>query len=350
MRQKTLRRIFCIFLIAALCAPLFSAYKDMSRGALKEGAVCLRVEPGSGTDKISQQLQKTGLIRYPLLFKAVMRLTGQDERWQPVNAQIPAGSGYAQIAEKLTRVPQKPDVKVLIREGLQLKEIAKVLEDAGICGRQEFLDACQNSRFDYPFLEGTYQEGRRALEGYLFPDTYRFFPDSDPARVIDAMLRRFEEMVYTPQNLAAAESAGLSFDQIITLASIVESEAALESDRRQIADVFLKRLRYTEYGKLQSCVTVEYALGIHKSILSHSDTLVDSPYNTYLHAGLPIGPICCPGAMSVDAALHPEENSYYYFQSDRFGRIWFAETYAEHSRIAKEIQKDWTVITRIVGE
>jgi UPF0755 protein len=91
-------------------------------------------------------------------------------------------------------------------------------------------------------------------------------------------------------------------------------------------------------------------LGIHKTIISWADTKYDSPYNTYLYPGLPIGPICCPGLVSIRAALWPEKNSYYYFQSDKYGTIWFASTLREHVRIQSQVQKDWEVVTRIVGE
>ena len=105
--------------------------------------------------------------------------------------------------------------------------------------------------------------------------------------------------------------------------------------------VFLNRLTNPAYTKLQSCVTVEYAMGIKKSIISYQDTQFDSPYNTYMYPGLPVGPICCPGKDSVEATIHHADNNYYYFQSDQNGHLYFAETFEEHAAIQKEVQADW---------
>ncbi len=330
-----------------LCALAVWIARDYARGGLSEPAV-ISVPQGAGSIAISGLLAESGAVDLPLAFRVYARLSGADEGWQPGSYTLEPGSGYPAISELMHSTAFAPDVEVLIPEGLQLPEIGKVLEENGICGKEAFLEACRSAGFDHAFLEGTDLEGRRRLEGYLFPDTYRFYPDTDPALVIERMLARFEEEVYTQERLDRAAELGLSFDQIITLASMLESEAVSKEDRQTVAGVFYNRLAIG--GRLQSCVTVEFALGIHKTILSHADTQFESPYNTYLHKGLPIGPICCPGLVSIDAALYPAETDYYYFQSDKYGKLWFAETYAEHARISREVQRDWEVTTRVVGE
>lgn len=343
--------ILCCCLLLLLCLGLAAGLflqKDLEQGALSE-PLEFTVPAGAGTSKLAPALAEQGVIHSPTLFRMYVHRQGKDEIWQPGSFHLEPGMGYAALLETFSRPDYAPDIQVLIPEGKQLKEIAKILSDAGICGKEDFLLVCAEGEFDYPFLPQDVP-GRRRLEGYLFPDTYRFFPGTPPEEVIRRMLDRFSEMVYTEKNRARAEEKGYSFDEIIILASMVESEAATESDRRNIAQVFYNRLETTGSQMLQSCVTVEYALGIHKSIISWQDTQYDSPYNTYLYPELPIGPICCPSLMSIEAALWPEANSYYYFQSDKFGKIWFASTLREHVNIQTQVQKDWEVVTRIVGE
>ncbi len=343
--KKILRA--AVILLIILCAAAGMVLHDYSGGALSE-PVIIRVPKGAGTIVISRLLKESGAVRLPVAFRVFSRITDADEGCQPGEYALEPGSGYEAISEKMHCTAYAPDVKVLIREGLQLPEIGKILEEKGICGKAEFLEACENARFDHEFLKGTEAAGRRRLEGYLFPDTYRFYEDTDPEAVIGRMLDRFGEMAYTRERIERAEELGYSFDEMLTLASMLESEAVTKEDRRTVAGVFFNRLKHGD--KLQSCVTVEFALGIHKSIISWDDTQFESPYNTYLHKGLPIGPICCPGLVSLDAALWPGDTDYYFFQSDKYGELWFARTYAEHARIARQVQHDWVVKTRIVGE
>lgn len=127
-------------------------------------------------------------------------------------------------------------------------------------------------------------------------------------------------------------------DEIVTLASIIEAEAGSDADRPLVSSVFHNRLSSTTYPYLESCATVQYILGERKPILSNSDIQIDSPYNTYINEGLPIGPICSPGKASIEAALYPADTDYYFFQSDADGKIYYSETYDEHEQIMNEIQ------------
>lgn len=340
-------------------------YSDYASGNLSD-PITLEIPKGYGTLRIGKLLKSEGAIKSPAFFALWARKTGKDRIWQPGSFEIQANSGYEALGELLSGKAYLPDIEILIPEGLQIPEIGKRLEEAGICGKEEFVEACREFTLpieieedaesmdekdqDYAFLAGTDKPGRRKLEGYLFPDTYRFFPDTPPEEVIRTMLLNFRKKVCTKERLERAEELGISLDEAIIMGSLAESEAVTEEDRRRVAGVFYNRLSTPGYGKLQSCVTVEFAMGIHKTIISYADTQTDSPYNTYMYPGLPIGPICCPGTQSIDAALWPEENDYYFFQSDKFGRLWFAATYGEHLRYQKDIQKDWEVKTRIVGE
>lgn len=297
--------------------------------------VAIEVMRGDGTIAVAKQLTEKKVIRDPRLFRLFATMQGMDDRWRAGRFTLNPGDGFVTICRTLS-APHAGEVKVTIPEGVQVRHIAELLEKQGVCGREEFLAACHSYDGRQAFLRGVpIKERIGGLEGYLFPDTYYFAKDSSPEEVIEIMLRNFDRRLNTPENRRAAEKLGLSSDEVLILASMVESEAQSKRDRRLVAGVFLTRL--ARGGKLQSCVTVEYAKGIKKPVISLEDTTYDSPYNTYLHTGLPYGPICCPGKESVEAVLHPERSGNYYFVSDGRGKIFFAKTYEEHLANARRL-------------
>ena len=152
------------------------------------------------------------------------------------------------------------------------------------------------------------------------------------------MLNRFEQ-IFTDDYKAAAKRAGYSVDEIVTLASVIEGEAGSDADRPLVSSVFHNRLNSATYPYLESCATVQYILGERKPILSNSDIRIQSPYNTYINKGLPLGPICGPGKASIEAALYPSDTDYYFFQSDAAGKLYYSKTLAEHERKKNEIQQ-----------
>ncbi|MGI5873115.1 MAG: endolytic transglycosylase MltG [Bacillota bacterium] len=338
MIKRKVLPLLCLVIVAAAVVCGFVFGSDIASGSLKAESAEVVVEPGDGTLAVAAALRGEGVIGHPKVFSLYARLKGYDEKWQKGTFTVTEDMGYGDLCALLTS-PANAAETVLIPEGKQIRQIAKILEEAGICSAAAFLEAANTHSFDYPFLAGIHHEN--PLEGYLFPDTYFFEKDSDPDEVIRAMLDRFEECLYLPEYIDGAKERGLSFDELIILSSIVESEASTREDRETVAAVFLNRLTNPAYTKLQSCVTVEYAMGIKKSIISYQDTQFDSPYNTYMYPGLPVGPICCPGKDSVEATIHHADNNYYYFQSDQNGHLYFAETFEEHAAIQKEVQADW---------
>lgn len=304
--------------------------------------VKFQVNKGEGTSAISKRLDDQGIIRSHALFRLVSRMSGADREWDYGIHTIAAHSSYKDIINELTS-PQTASIKVTLPEGKQVVQMATIFEEKGICKKKDFMKVCTEQSWDSrEFLKGIPTKKRiDGLEGYLFPDTYYFDKNTDPEVVVNAMLDRFKEKVYTKKIRQKAKKMGFSIDEIVILASMAESEAVTKADRRTVSGVFLNRLKHGD--KLQSCVTVEYAKRMKKTIISLADTQYDSPYNTYMYAGLPYGPICCPGMESINAVLYDEDNDYYYFQSDESGQLHFAKTYQEHVRIQKEVQKDWEV-------
>ncbi len=315
-----------------------------ARGSAKK----ITVDSGDGSIIVANKLSNNGSIHGKYLFRLVARIEGRSGHWYPGTYTIPTGSSFFKICEIMSHPAN--DISVTFPEGLQVREMGTLLEKKGICKKSEFIDACKNHTFNYKFLKNVPASKRiDGLEGYLFPDTYCFTKREDVDQIITTMLDRFQEKIYTKEVRALVKKSDYSLDEIIILASMVESEAVTTEDRKTVAGVFLNRLSHPDqFPKLQSCVTVEYAKGIKKSIISTEDTEYDSPYNTYKYSGLPYGPICCPSLESIQAVLQPTESEYYYFQSDSNGRLHFAKTWQEHAAIQKKVQSNWSSTTRKV--
>lgn len=233
------------------------------------------------------------------------------------------GMPVAHLVDLLAKGP--PEVRVTFPEGFTAEEMAEVLEHFGVCRKEEYLFWVRHPEFfGKPWLSEA-----KTLEGFLFPDTYSFQVPTLPQDVIAVQLFRFEGLVLP---LLEGKDPSLSLCDIITLSSIVEKEAKWNDEKPLVASVFLNRLK--KKMRLESCATVVYALKKEKGIVVHTLTREDlsfpSPFNTYLHGGLPPHPICNPGLSSIEAVLYPTETDYLYFVLQENGRHAFARTYEEH--------------------
>ncbi|OGG51229.1 MAG: hypothetical protein A3F84_17915 [Candidatus Handelsmanbacteria bacterium RIFCSPLOWO2_12_FULL_64_10] len=298
-----------------------------SRPLVREVAV----ERGMSARQVGALLEREGLIRSALFF-------GLAAYFSPVGGRIQAGlhdvDGGMTTTAILRSLATAKDLSrsVTIPEGLSLKEVAALLgREAGI-DPARFIALGTDSAF---CRELRVQAG--GLEGYLFPETYRFPGRTDERQVARMMVRQFWR-VFDGAMRARAEMLRMSVHQVVTLASIVEREARVEGERPLIAGVFHRRLRVGM--RLESDPTAEYALGIHKARLYHSDISVDSPYNTYRYPGLPPGPIANPGRASLHAALYPMDMGYLYFVARGDGTHVFSRTKREHDRARAQIRKD----------
>ncbi len=324
-----------VVLVVIFGTLLASDYTGSSRAGTEQTDADLlevTVAQGASTAEIAQQLNKQGIIRYPLFFRIVSRLGGHDADYKQGTFLLKPKCGYQTIFQTLSDPAsgQNHSVKITIPEGFEFRQIADRLEEAGLIDRDVFYDLAENEPFDYDFIRDLPQRENR-LEGYLFPDTYLFTKDTDTEKtILDAMLKRFDEVVNTDANRARAQELGMSLDEVVTLASVIEREALGDADRKDVSSVFHNRLKSTEYPYLQSCATVQYVLQERKAVLSEADTKISSPYNTYQNKGLPIGPIASPGAASIEAALYPNQTDYLFFVLGSDGEHHFSKTYEEH--------------------
>ena len=243
--------------------------------------------------------------------------------------------------EKLIRYLNKgikddQTVKVVIPEGYDIEHIAAALDKKEIISKADFIKSCKEHKLP-DFIKN---DSRRkyALEGYLFPDTYEFLKGTDGNEIIDVMLKRFSVEINNIQKETGKNISFEDLDKIITMASVVEKEVERADERGKAASVFYNRL--SKDMKLQSCATVLYALGVHKDKLYYNDLKVNSPYNTYIVKGLPVGPISCPGAQCIKSAISPEKTNYLFFVSKNDGTHFFTDNEKKFLEVKKVTQKD----------
>lgn len=326
-RRRRKPVVLVILLLIAVVIGWFgySVYTDI-QGAPSGGTeVVVTIPSGAGVKTVAALLKENGVIRYSSAFSYYAKRQSVD--FQLGQHTVHTAMSYAELCAALSGIGTVEDIKLVVPEGKELREIAQLAEEAGIASAAEFLYVAEHEDFDAPFLDGVEADENR-LEGYLFPATYSFPKDVTAKEVIQAMLDKFGQ-VYTDAYRARAAELGMTDHEIVILASMIEREAASAEEFQRVSGVFHNRLERDM--ALQSCATIQYILEERKPVLSTEDTRIHSPYNTYLYKGLPIGPIASPGQAAIEAALYPEEHDYYYFvlNSDGSGHI-FSRTYQEH--------------------
>lgn len=316
----------------------FNWYQDQTASANIGQPIVITIGEDDSVDDVADTLAKYDLINIKLYFTNLIRFESKDLK--PGTYRLVVGMSTTEIVDAITTesskaVTENKDLTVTIPEGYRIGQIADAVGEAGMNGgSQAFLDALAD--FDYSgyfFSDEVPSSGDKSerLEGFLFPDTYQFKSADPPEYLIQNMLDRFENQ-FTQEMRDRADEMGLSVREVITLASIVEREAAVSNERPVIARVYLNRLEIPM--TLGADPTVQYALGKEGEWwpeLGRNDTSnTDSAYNTYLNLGLPPGPICNPGLDSILGVLNPDDNNYLFFVAKGdSGEHAFAETQAE---------------------
>ena len=295
------------------------------------------VPQGASFRAAADSLGKAGVIQAPALFRLYAKLRGGDRRIKAGTYLLRRGSSWNSVLTAL-REGKGLMFTVTIPEGFTLSQIvplvARVLEvptDSVIAAAR---DTTHLHRLDVP---------TPTLEGYLFPDTYMFLPGTRARAAVAAMVRRFEQ-VWRTEWTARLDTIGMTRHEVVTLASIVEREAKRPDERPVIAGVYRNRLR--SGMRLEADPTVQYARGIHTNRVLFKDLDVDSPYNTYKHAGLPPGPIASPGAASLRAALYPADVPYKFFVAYPDGRHEFTLDFAQHTEARRKALREWNALER----
>lgn len=290
----------------------------------------IEIPSGSSTSKIADILLDYGLIHNKLIFNYQVKSLKADGKLKAGHFVLNTGMDLKELIQNLSVSGKSENVvRFTIPEGYEIQQIAERLANNEIVDLDRFLELAQNkNNFDSKFVFLKDLDDGQSLEGFLFPSTYEIYIGSKEEEVIEKMLAAFEK-VYNKDIVPKMAETDLNLNQIITLASIVEREGKVDAERPIMAGVFYNRL--DQNMPLQSCATVQFILGERKEVLSTKDTQIPSPYNTYINAGLPPGPIASPGEESLIAAVNPADVDYLFFVlTGADGSHTFTKTYEEH--------------------
>lgn len=305
---------------------------------------------------VAKTLADADVIRYPGLFRLYAAVRHKaDKNFVGGEYTVSPSMGYDELVTAF--VPhqgKREQIAVTIPEGYCCDDIIDLLVSKGIGSKEGFRKAINEESYDYWFLENVaaYEKGDERfyrLEGFLYPDTYYFYTDSGEREVIVKFLDNFGAK-FRKKYVSRCEKLGMTMEDVITLASVIQAEAKYESEYVTVSSVFHNRLgsenmRY----RLESDATIQYYFrhveGKKRQKVSYEDLQVESPYNSYLREGLPVGPITNPSISAISAAMYPAETGYYYFvTSPLTGKCYFAKTYAGHQENIKKVAEEELVI------
>lgn len=328
--------IIILVVLIVIAAGIAYGWNAMQPTAVSDQVVPYTLKQGTSTATVADELAQNGLIKNALAFKIYLKMNSEGSEFKAGDYEFTPGLTYDQIITKLDNadVVVPKTMKFTIPEGYTVTQIADKLSEAGYVDRDAFMKLVDDpsslklaQELEVPTGDGILHP----LEGYLFPATYDLPIDSTESDIIANMLLATRTKLRAIDNLdAQLKERNLTVHQLLTEASLVEREVVVPEERATVAGVIDNRLK--QNMKLQIDATVQYALGKQKDRLLYSDLKIDSPYNTYLHEGLPPGPIANPGLDAIKAALAPEASEYVYYvtKKDGTGGHLFAKTYQEH--------------------
>ena len=263
---------------------------------------------------VAKQLKDAGIIKYKGLFELYCSVSHAKTKIDPGTYELSTNYDYRALVKKMqVGSGAMVTTKVTIPEGYTMEQIFHKLEDENVCSYDDLMDAAANYSYNYSFIDQSMQGDAKRLEGFLFPDTYEFYQGMQASSAINKFLENFHDRL-TAEMLEKADERGMTMQEVVTVASMIEKEAANDDERAMIAAVIYNRI---EAGMpLQIDSTVMYVLPEHKDVLTVEDTKIDSPYNTYQNKGLPPTPIANPGLASIKATLSPASTQALYYALD----------------------------------
>ena len=334
--------VIVIGLIMSLWERVYDAY--IGPVAPEDGTeVYFAIESGQSLTRVANNLEEAGLIHNRTVFKYYCDFAGMSQKLQIGQYSLKRSMTMAEIADQLTTGDGNPLVRnITLIPGETVEEFAaRLVKNGVLAGSDTFLAKCRSGADfrDYYYIAdvldgGTAAQRKYVLEGYLAPDTYEVYVTATEDDILRKLLSQTEAVFPAAYQERAAE-LGLTMDQTMTLASLIEKEAGA-GDFARVSAVFHNRLKAGM--KLQSDVTIHYITGVRKMALEDGDLALSSPYNTYAVTGLPVGPICNPSRAAIQAALYPDETyvaeNYLYFcaKDPESGTLYFSKTLAEHEQ------------------
>lgn len=281
--------------------------------------------------QIANKLKKEEIIKYPLMFTLQALIGGYDGHFQAGSAYIENGMSYNQILDMLI-TPSRNTTQVIIPPGCEIREIAIKLCELGLTTWDDFYGALYNvTDYNYPFLQNL-PSRESMMEGYLYPATYEIPHGMSAHDIVDLMLSTFNTQ-FKPEYYERATALGMTVDEVITMASILERETNDNCDLKKVAGVYHNRRNTGMF--YDSNASVQYVLAERKPVVSIADTKLDSPYNTYVYPGLPVGPICNPSIAAIEAVLDHSATDAYYFSLTENGEQIFGTHFDEFINLVR---------------
>ena len=318
------------------------------------------VDADPTVDEITEMLAEKGLIRYKWLFKLYCAVTGAEKKISEGTYTLNNVYDYHALINGLrATAATRETTEVMIPEGYTCAQIFALLEENGVCTAEELENAAASYMFDYTFLQDLPYGDSNRLEGYLFPDTYQFYIDDSPERVLSKFLDNFkwkftedlqEEIETLNEKLRKKmtengfteeeiEDGMMDLHKIVIVASLIERETGGDSESSNISSVIYNRLTSKIYPLLQIDASLRYGLNNWTEPLTETDLAADNPYNSSKYPGLPAGPISNPGLNSIRAALYPRDSGYYFYVLTSTGFHHFSENYYEHQAYIEEMNQ-----------
>ena len=328
--RKRIALIFTAIICVLMIAIVLGFGMFFTRPAQKDGIdQVITIREGMSLKEVAGTLDSKGIITNKYLFMLWTRLLGNSRKIKAGEYLLNSGMTPARIIEILTR-GIIITYTVTVPEGFSIEQIGDILAANGLADKSSFISLAHE-----PGVIQKYGISGPSLEGFLYPDTYQFGKGLPPSLIIDVMVKRFREII--GPYMKKIEELGMTVEEVITLASIVEKEAGNTEEMPLIASVFLNRLR--KGMRMESDPTVIYGMNHFTGNLTRKDLLESTPYNTYVIRGLPPGPISNPGLASIKAVLYPAETDYLYFVSKNDGTHYFSVSIEEHNRAVWTYQK-----------
>lgn len=361
--RPVLVTVTVLVLVAGICMTVWNMlYGEFAAPVDTEDSseYSFEITSGQSLNRVSANLEEAGLIRNKTVFKYYCDFAGMGQKIQVGSYLLRKDMTLSEIAEQLTAGDGNPIVRnITLIPGETVEEFAaKLVKNGALESQDHFLELCRTGEEfkDYYYIADVLSGGnagsrKYVLEGYLAPNTYEVYTNATEEEIIRKLLSQ-TEAVFPEEYQDQAETLGMTMDQILTLASLIEKEAK-EQDFARVSAVFHNRLRAGM--KLESDVTVHYITGIRRMALTETDLNQDSPYNTYRNRGLPVGPICNPSPAAIRAALYPDSmmvaEKYLYFcaKEPESGELYFSRTLEEHERAVAVYAPLWQLFDQNRG-
>ena len=325
---RLLPGVIFFIIISSLSYSIFINYLFEKGG----GDITVVIPPGVSLKRIEESLLETGALNDPRGFALMCKLMRIDYQLKAGRYLLEKNSPKLLLLKTLSKGRSEP-FRITIPEGIRIEKIAEILERELGMEKMEILKLLKDGEFSKEL--GFHSSG---LEGYLFPDTYELVFETSLKEVVGVMAKRLLDVIEEADR-EREDSTGHSLHEVLTIASMIEKEVIFPSEAPIVGGVLYNRIRLRM--PLQCDATIQYALEERKKRLTYEDLKVDSPYNTYLHLGLPPGPICNPSKSSIEAALSPEKVDYLYYVARPNGTHIFSRTHAEHVKAKRQAKREW---------